>query len=157
MAWMECAAALLVGVTAAIALQGTSNQEDPEAQAGVAEIRRLTREFVAGFNTGDLDRMMRFYADDYVDVNLRHPRQTKAERREYYRRLLERGEFRVEVNPDEIVVSGEYGFARGTILLHPSDAGGQAQPRELRYVEIWRKFPDGWKAIWGIDADIHPE
>jgi len=39
-------------------------------------LRNMAREFAEGFNSGDVDRLMRFYADRYVDVNLRNPVQT---------------------------------------------------------------------------------
>jgi nucleoside triphosphatase len=127
-----------------------------EPAADEAEIRRRTRQFEEGFNRGNLDLMMQFYADAYIDVNLPRPEQTRAQRREYYRRLVERGDTRIRVTPVEIVVSGEYAFIRGTILLSRAGEGGAVE-RELRYVEVARLFPDGWKAIWGIDADVHPD
>ena len=127
-------------------------------EADVEEIRTMTREFVEGFNSGDVDRCMRFYADTYVDVNLRQPVQTKAERREYYRKIIERRDTKVEVIPEEIIVHGEYAFVRGTILETRTPAGGAPPQRlELRYMEVDRKFPDGWKAIWGMDADLYPD
>lgn len=157
MVLMAYGAALLAGIALSAALQGQPTDGDRQMDTDAAEIRELTKEFVQGFNTGDLDRIMKFYADEYVDVNLRQPNQTKAERREYYRKLIDSGEFRVEVTPDEIVIAGEYGFVRGTILLERPQAGGNARTKELRYVEVWRRFADGWKSIWGIDADVHPE
>jgi ketosteroid isomerase-like protein len=42
-------------------------------------LRNMAHEFEEGFKSGDVDRIMRFYADTYVDVNLRNPVQTKAE------------------------------------------------------------------------------
>lgn len=64
----------------------------------------------------------------------------------------------VEVTPEEIVVSGGHAFARGTIVLQRKAQGAPAAaPRELRYIEIWQKFPDGWKSIWGMDAELYPE
>jgi ketosteroid isomerase-like protein len=131
-------------------------QGPAESSADIERIRALTREFVLGFNSGDLDRLMAFYADDYVDVNLPQPRQTKAERREYYRQIVDPARLRVEVTPDEIVVAGEYAFARGTIRLERKGSGEEAQRRELRYMEVLRRFPDGWKSIWGIDAETYP-
>ena len=130
--------------------------KDPSAQAE-AEIRQRTREFVEGFNTGNVDLVMPFYADTYVDVNMRQPVQTKAERREYYRKIIERHDTRVDVTPEEIVVSPPYAFVRGTIRLDKKGADGAVAHRELRYMEVIRQFPDGWKAIWGMDAEIYPE
>lgn len=45
----------------------------------VAALQEIAREFAEGFNTGDVDRTMRYYGDRYVDVNLRHPEQTNQE------------------------------------------------------------------------------
>ncbi len=113
---------------------------DPKANASASnEIRSLLREFVDGFNSNDLDRIMKLYAEDYVDVNLRQPRQTKAERREYYRKILGPGRPKIQVTADEIVVAGSYAFARGTITLErPGQDGTASRNQELRFVEIWR-------------------
>lgn len=145
----------LLGVCATMAGDNRRTQSGSDADA--AEIRRRTREFVEGFNSGDLDRIMQFYADRYVDVNLRQPVQSKAERREYYRKIVEPGDLQVEVTPEEILVSGSHAFARGTIALRRVTGGAAAPPRELRYMEVWQKFPDGWKSIWGMDAELYPE
>jgi ketosteroid isomerase-like protein len=124
-------------------------------QSDVDQIRTLTNEFVAGFNSGDVERIMKFYADTFVDVNLTPPVQTKAERAEYYRKLVAPGQLKVDVTPDEIIVTGDHAFARGTILIRDTRKPAEEQARELRYIEVWRKFPDGWKSIWGIDASLH--
>jgi ketosteroid isomerase-like protein len=127
------------------------------ADSDVAQLRAMAREFVEGFNSGDLDRIMRFYADRYVDVNMEQPIQTKAERVEYYRKIIARGDTKVvDVRPEEIIVTGEYAIVRGTILLFRiAKDGTKQEPIELRYMEVARKYPDGWKAIWGIDAPVH--
>jgi ketosteroid isomerase-like protein len=123
--------------------------------AAVAELRQRTAEFVEGFNSGNVDLMMRFYADPYVDVNMRSPVQTWAERREYYRRIVERRDTHIAVTPEEVIVSGDHAIIRGTILLTPIAGDASPTPRELRYMELARRFPDGWKTIWGMDAAIH--
>ena len=61
-------------------------------------------EFEEGFNSGDVDRIMRFYAGTYVDVNLRNPVQTKAERREYYDQVMARPGIHLNVRPDDILI-----------------------------------------------------
>jgi len=118
-------------------------------------IRALTREFVDGFNSADVDRMMRPYATLYVDVNLPRPLQTLAERAAYYRNIVARRDRRIEVTPEEIVVDGAHAVVRGSILLFKIDGSGVSRlDRELRYMELWENH-DGWKSIWGIDAEIH--
>lgn len=83
----------------------------------VAKLQHMAREFALGFNTKDVDRIMRFYGEKYFDVNLRNPVQTKAERSEYCRKAIERLNSQVEVEPDEIPVEGDFAFVRGTIRL----------------------------------------
>lgn len=120
----------------------------------IEALRDMAREFSEGFNTGDLDRMMRFYGSSYVDVNLRVPVQSHEERRAYFAHLMRHGGFRVEAHPDEIVVHGSLAFVRGRIELHRRDTTGSS---ELRYLEIARKEADGWKAIWGIDGPVQED
>ena len=118
--------------------------------------RNMASEFEAGFNTRNVDRIMRFYGAKYVDVNLRNPVQTKAERREYYTRVMQRPGLRVKVRTDDTLIRGDHAFIRGTILLtetaHDTKASIQS---ELRYLEIAERRPDGsWQVIWGMDGPV---
>jgi len=117
----------------------------------VAAIRQIADEFTEGFNSGDVDRMMRFYGEKYVDVNLRQPIQSHSQRRAYYATLMRHGTFRLRVQPDEIVVHGAVAFGRGRIELIDRRT---AATTELRYLEVLHKQPDGWKAVWGIDGPV---
>lgn len=114
----------------------------------------MAREFEQGFNSGDVDRIMRFYGDTYVDVNLRNPVQSWAERRAYYAQVIQRGGFRVRVSPDDIQIHGEFAFVRGTLELIRPNAAAEDKT-ELRYLEIVRRQPDGsWKVMWGMDGPV---
>ena len=122
-----------------------SNMDD------VAALQEIAREFTEGFNIGDVERIMRYYGDRYVDVNLRHPEQTKQERREYYQSVMSKG-IRVEVHPDEFLIDGAWAFVRGHIEVKRPGSDG---PTELRYLEIARKQPDGsWQVVWGMDGPV---
>jgi ketosteroid isomerase-like protein len=116
----------------------------------------MAREFTAGFNNREVDRLMRFYAESYVDVNLRVPVQTWAERRAYYLQVMSRGEIQIDVQPAEIVVEGNHAFVRGSIIINRTDAAtGKKAATELRYLEIARKGSDGsWKVFWGMDGPV---
>lgn len=125
-----------------------SRGSDPD---DIAWLRSMAKEFTEGFNSGDVDRLMRYYGDTYVDVNLRDPVQTWAERRAYYSHVMQHGGFRVAVRADEIQVHGDFAFVRGTLeLLRPEG------PRsELRYLEILQRHRDGgWRVMWGMDGPI---
>ena len=128
----------------------TANAASEDGQ-DVAALRVMAREFTEGFNTRDVDRMMRFYGSSYVDVNLRDPMQSRGQRREYFSQMMRREDFGLRVNPDEIVVHNSVAFVRGRIEIID---GNGAVSRELRYLEISRKESDGWKAIWGIDGPV---
>jgi len=122
----------------------------------VAALRHMAREFAEGFNSGDVDRLMRFYAERYVDVNLRIPVQTHEQRKAYYLHVMKSRGIRLDVRPDEIIVEGDLAFVRGTILISRSDANsGQPDTTELRYLEIARKNSKGaWKVWWGMDGAV---
>jgi ketosteroid isomerase-like protein len=129
-----------------------STQSEPE---DVARLRHMASEFAEGLNTGDVDRIMRFYGDTYVDINLRNPVQSWQERREYYTQVIRNGGFRVQVYPDEILIQGDFAFVRGSIELRLTSAAGESGRKELRYVEIARREQDGsWQVMWGMDGPV---
>ena len=119
-------------------------------------LRNMAHEFEEGFNCGDVDRIMRFYGNIYVDVNLRSPVQTKAERREYYAKVMARPGIHVHVQPDDIMIRGNLAFVRGTILLtQGTDGGPEGIQTELRYLEICERVQDGtWRVMWGMDGPV---
>lgn len=119
-------------------------------------LRGIAHEFEEGINGRDLDRIMRFYGDTYVDVNLRRPVQTHAERREYYASVMKRPGFRLQVRTDDVRIEGDLAFIRGTILVtQAASPTGEDVISELRYLEIAKRSQDGgWKVIWGIDGPV---
>ena len=121
----------------------------------VAKLRHIASEFAEGFNTGDVERIMRFYGDSYVDINLRNPVQSRQERREYYTQVIRKGGFKVQVRPEEILIRGEFAFIRGTIELTPGSALADSARKELRYLEIAQRQQDGsWQVMWGMDGPV---
>lgn len=128
---------------------------DPSEPEDVANLRHIASEFTEGFNTGDVDRIMRFYGDTYVDINLRNPIQSWQERREYYNHVIRNGGFRVQVHPEEILIRGDFAFVRGSIELTRASAVGDSGRTELRYVEIAHRQQDSsWKIMWGMDGPV---
>ena len=121
----------------------------------VAKLRHMASEFAEGFNTGDVERIMRFYGDSYVDINLRNPVQSWQERREYYAQVIRRGGFHVQVQPEEILIRGDFAFIRGTIELTPGSALDDSARKKLRYVEIAQRQQNGsWQVMWGMDGPV---
>jgi ketosteroid isomerase-like protein len=144
-----------IGEPAINNVEGQAMHAADSESEDIAKLRDMAREFTEGFNTGDVDRIMRFYGDTYVDINLRDPVQSWQERREYYCQVMRSGEIRVQVRPDEILIRGDFAFVRGSIELIDSSAIGDAPPSELRYLEIARRLKDGsWQVVWGMDGPV---
>jgi ketosteroid isomerase-like protein len=117
-------------------------------------LRNAAHEFEEGFNSRDVDRIMRFYGNRYVDVNLTNPIQTKVERRAYYSEVMSRPGISLKVQPDEVLIRGDMAIVRGRILLNQA-ADGRPTSSELRYLEIWERDKNrDWKAIWGMDGPV---
>jgi ketosteroid isomerase-like protein len=120
-------------------------------------LRNIAHEFQEGINSRDLDRVMRFYGETYVDVNLRHPVQTKAERRNYYAHIIEqRPGFRLRVETDEVLIRGDIALIRGTIVVNQTaDNAPKGSRTELRYLEVAERTRSGdWRVIWGMDGPV---
>ncbi len=134
--------------------QRTTPSIESEAE-DVAKLRHMASEFAEGFNTGDVGRIMRFYGDSYVDINLRNPVQSWQERREYYAQVIRRSGLQVQVQPEEILIRGDFAFIRGTIELTAGSALDDSVRKELRYVEIAQRQQDGsWQVMWGMDGPV---
>ena len=130
-------------------------QSTVSCEEDYAELRRMAQEFAEGFNLREVDRLMRFYGESYTDVNLRESVQSHEQRRAYLVDVMRRGDLRIQVHPDEIVVRGEIAFVRGRINLESKDSTGAGpSTTELRYLEVACKGPDGWKAVWGMDGPV---
>lgn len=120
----------------------------------VEAVRGIAKEFAEGLNAGDIDRVLRCYADPYVDVNLREPVQTHALRRKYFESVLARGDFHFAVDPADIWLANDLALVHGSIVITPRQES-QTAAVELRYMEVVRKGDDGlWKVTWGIDGPL---
>ena len=131
----------------------------PQAADDAEQILEITRDFVVGFNDNDVERIMRHYSDVYVDVNHPHPVQSFMERASYYKTITSRGDTRVNITPDEIIIDSGMAAVRGQVQLSRKSADGRWRPaQERRYMELLRKAPDGrWRVIWGMEGEIAEE
>lgn len=120
-----------------------------------AKLFELAHEFTEAFNHADVNRLMQFYGDTYVDINLRNPVQSHSERGQYYAQLVNSG-LRVAAHTDEVMVEGNVAFIRGRIeVCNAEAANDKSGQRELRYLEVARKAADGsWQVIWGMDGPV---
>jgi len=148
-------AGLIGASTLASQSVGASNTKSTHAVASVERtIKDLTAEFVEGYNSGNVKRMMHLHGPTYVDVNLPNPRQTRVQRRDYYLKVLSRGDSRIEVVPQQIEVDGNRALVWGKLTIHNGPKNEHGKTQRLRYMEVWRKLPEGWRATWGMDAEV---
>jgi ketosteroid isomerase-like protein len=133
----------------------TSSDSSPSQEVrDRAFLAQMARDFADGFNAGDVDRIMQYYGGEYVDVNLRTPVQSHAERREYYLSVMRGGNIRLEVRPDDLQVRGDIALVRGTIILERASDDATSRS-ELRYLEVAERTPvGGWRVIWGMDGPV---
>ena len=116
------------------------------------EIKRSIDEFVNAYNSGDIDAVLACYGDDLIKLRQGAPPETKPEVARRVAEVFTKFHSRVDVSNDEILVSGELAFTRGSfrVTLTPK-AGGETQTIDRRYLELWRKENGRWLVVRTMD------
>ncbi len=130
--------------------------------ADVEAINRAREVFFRALNATDLDGFMAWVADDAVFMDHGGPPTLAGKEaiRSSYKSFFDRMTPNLTPTSEEIVVSGDWAFDRGTWMSIKSDKRGIPQQRlESCYVMIWRRPPEGgWKlarSIWnGTDVPL---
>ena len=128
-----------------------------KVDAELEAIKRAHEALVKSFNATDLDGFMAPVADDVVWMTHGGPPPTVSKEvvRSVYKEFFERGPFipKMTVSSDEVVVSGDWAFDRGTwVVIRTYKRSVRRERLESCYVMIWRRQPEGlWKLarfIW---------
>jgi uncharacterized protein (TIGR02246 family) len=126
------------------------------------KIRRAVDEFIEAYRAGDLDRAGAIFADDLVDMSAGGPTRTGAAAKEHFLSRVAKvhAKFKpsLAINIEEIRVVGNLAYQRGDFLVtrEPKD-GGKASYIRQRYLELWRREPDGnWKICVEMDNSAEP-
>ena len=116
------------------------------------QIAEAVERFIRAYNGGDVETIVAYYADDLIKDRQGAPPERKAETVERVRGVLRDFRGNLSVTNDEIVVSGDVAYARGSlrITLTPR-AGGAPQRIERRFLEIWRKRGGRWLVTRTMD------
>jgi ketosteroid isomerase-like protein len=119
--------------------------EEKTIEASIAE-------FISVYNAGNLDGVLAYYSDDLIKTRQGGPAETKSETAKRVAGVFDKFHARVDVANDEIRVSGEMAYTRGSfrVTLTPK-AGGETQVIERRYLEIWRKENGRWRVARTMD------
>ncbi len=134
-----------VGPIAPALRGGNQLNEEKTIEASISE-------FIRVYNAGNLEGVLAYYSDDLIKIRQGGPAETKAETAKRVAGVFDKFHSRVDVTNDEIRVSGEMAYTRGTfrVTLTPK-AGGEPQMIERRYLEIWRKEDGRWRVARTMD------
>ncbi len=129
-------------------------EEATTTEADVEAINQLPATFAAALNAGDLDGILAGFTDDVVRMPPNEPAIIgKESLRSRMQANLDQNTYQLDNPPEEVQVSGDWAFARGTytVTVTPK-AGGESIQLEGKYLVVFQKQPDGsWKAardIW---------
>ncbi len=129
-----------------------------DIQADEAAIRTLGDQAVAALNANDAAALAAFVTDDVVWMPPNEPPAIGKEAFEaLFRASFDEFTFEVTIHPkDELVVAGDWAFARGTyVLVLTPKIGGEPVQESGKFLEIYQRQPDGsWKYarhIWNTD------
>ena len=120
-------------------------------------------DFREAFNTGDVERLLSVFHNEFIDLSLGQPSFFMGEAREMLRRrmseLFSKFEARMAPIVIDIQVRGDmavdYGWHK--LTLTPK-AGGEPVTSRQRYMEVWMKDAAGkWKiAVYIDNQDLPP-
>ena len=114
-------------------------------------------EFREAYNTGDVERLLRVYADSFTDMSVGVPSFYGSEARQVLRsrmsRLFDGFQARLVVSIIDIQVlrATAYDYGWHELTLTPK-AGGEPITTRQRYFELWKKDIEGrWRIAFYLD------
>lgn len=135
-----------------------AHQQNGDISADRQRIDASRRETEAAENAGSVERMRRQIADDVVMMAPNMPAVAGADNAMAAMQMFfDAFQVQIQYDSQEIVVSGDWAFDRGTYKhkLTPRQ-GGPAMEETGKYLWLFRRDPDGsWKqarVIWNSDA-----
>ena len=138
-------------------------QKEVNTQEDIKAIRKLFDDFCEAHKYGDGARLAEFYIDDAMLMPSDEPIVSgKMAIGSRYQRDFEKFNVELVTIPDEIDVSGDLGFVRGSFIIKLTPkAEGEKIELTFKAVSILRKDTDGsWKLycdIWNSDAPLPPK
>lgn len=128
----------------------TANMNTAASSAAIeADIRKMTADIAAALAKNDADALEKFYADNYMLVNLDGSVQNRADRMASFRSGATKfdsfayDDISIRTNPE----------GTGAVVTSRANAKGTSngQPTEgpIRVTHVWSKTKDGWKMVHG--------
>jgi len=125
----------------------SSNQDTMNNQAEKSSIEKLLFSYRDALNASDVNKVLPLYANDGVFMPSNAPSAIGQEQvKAAYESVFKSIQLNIEFYIDEIVVNGDYAFARttskGTTLIH---ANGQTVAEENRELFVLHNANGQWK------------
>lgn len=111
-----------------------------------AAILASIEDFRVAYDAGDIETIAGYYSDELVKLRQGAPPETKSAVVERLAASFREYRGRLEVVNDEIGISGDLAFVRGSFtvtLVHSTR--GETQTAQRRFLEIWRRESGGWR------------
>ena len=121
-----------------------------EIESATSAIHALNQQWEQGFEQHDLAAMTALFTEDCIRMPQGGPASVgrsalEAAYRRDFAEVWQAGAH-VRLNTQEVIIAGEYAFARGAdTLIHPGQPAGAPN----KWVFVYRRQPDGaWKFHW---------
>jgi len=120
----------------------------------VYAIHLAKTQYERAFNTGDVAGLMSVFSENFLDLGFSRPTQGGEEARQGIRAQIEQllAGFRVDlsVTPWFVQLAGDLAYVVGIEVWNLTPRSGDpATRKENRYLEVWRREPDGQ---WRLNA-----
>ena len=154
------AALVIVAIAGASVSCGPRPEPTPDTRAADEDaIRQADIAWSQTAQRRDLESLVSYYTNDVVVLPPNAPAVIgKQAARELNRSMLAMPGYSVKWQPEHVEVarSGDIGYARGTYVLSLTGPTGEPVTDRGKYVEIWKKQPDGsWKvAVEALNSDL---
>jgi uncharacterized protein (TIGR02246 family) len=132
--------------------QGGEVAEEPvvDVEADIEAIKKITDDFNAAINAGNIDKLVSLYTDDAVRIPPNKPALVGKEAiRSLFQEQLDQFTVQNEGVIVDLKVSGDLAFVRGSwTSINTPKTGGEPLKFNGNFVSIIQKQPDGsWKTI----------
>ena len=115
-------------------------------------IEAAVANFIESYNAGDLAGVMRCYSDDLIKTRNGAPAENRQQTESRLAEVIRAFSGALHVVNEELVVSGDMAFARGSLRLVLTPRGpGEARHIALRFLEIWRRENGRWVVARTMD------
>jgi len=137
------AATLLLPATSTATGSTACRSDGPDVRA----IRTAIDRYVAAVDREDVDTLVGTYGKDIRFIVEGGPtHQGLDHARENFSAMFAKTRTHYVVNEDEITVYGPIAYDTGSVIFQVTPkSDGQMHQAKLRFLEIWRKGPNGWQ------------